>query len=92
MPFTIEDFEREFFKEHSTKMTAEEGREILQSLPAKERLEVLKSLFLLDRADFLQSLPVGTRLAGLSVEQIQQYLDGLTAARKSALCRSKKGK
>jgi hypothetical protein len=69
MPFTMEDFERWYFKEHFAKLTREERREVLQSLPLAERREVL------------QSLPPEERLMGLSAEQIRQYLDQLTAER-----------
>jgi hypothetical protein len=57
MSYTMEDFRRDFFKEHLLKLTPEERRDVLQSLPTEERL------------------------GGLSVEQIRQYLDELTASR-----------
>jgi hypothetical protein len=41
MSFTMEDFEREYIKEHLPKLTPKERREILEALPAKERLEGL---------------------------------------------------
>jgi hypothetical protein len=34
-----------------------------------------------EQQEMLQSLPLETRLAGLSAEQIRQYLDNLTASR-----------
>jgi hypothetical protein len=34
-----------------------------------------------EREEVLRSLPPAERLAGLSAEQIQQYLDGLTTGR-----------
>jgi hypothetical protein len=55
MSFTMEDFRRQFVKEHFPELTLEERREVLNSLPPEERL------------------------AGLSAEQIRQYLDQLTA-------------
>ena len=48
MPYTMEDFQRQFVKEHFSKLTPEE------------------------------------RLAGLSAEQIRQYLDRLSAKRPPA--------
>jgi hypothetical protein len=73
MAFTMEDFKREYIKEHFPRLTPGERREILQSLPPEEQEAVLQSL--------LQSLPPEKRLAGLSAEQIRQYLDQLTAGR-----------
>jgi hypothetical protein len=55
MPFTMEDFRRQFVQDHFPELTEKERREVLQKLPAEERL------------------------AGLSPEQIQQYLDQLSA-------------
>jgi hypothetical protein len=66
MSFTMEDFRRQFIREHLPELTTEERREIVRSLPPE------------DRRAFLQSLPPEERLAGLSAEQIQQYLDRLT--------------
>jgi hypothetical protein len=93
MSYTMADFRRDYFKEQFPRLTPEERREVLQSLPLKERREVLQSLPLKERREVLQSLPPEERrevlqslppeerLAGLSAEQIQQYLDQLTAAR-----------
>jgi hypothetical protein len=69
MSFTMEDFQRQYAKEHFARLTPEERREALESLPPEERRQVL------------QSLPPEERLAGLSAEQIRQYLDQLTAQR-----------
>ncbi|HEV3257013.1 MAG TPA: hypothetical protein VG013_09055 [Gemmataceae bacterium] len=60
MSFTMEDFKREYFKEHFAKLTPEEQRDVLQALPPEKRL------------------------AGLSEEQIRQYLDRLAAGRPAA--------
>src|SRR5262245_13746496 len=57
MPFTMEDFRRQFVKEHFPQLTPEEQQEVLQALPPEKRL------------------------AGLSAEQIRQYLDRLSAER-----------
>jgi hypothetical protein len=55
--YSMEDFNRQFAKEHFKKLTPQERREAPESLPPEERL------------------------AGLSAEQIRQYLDQLTAQR-----------
>jgi hypothetical protein len=68
MSYTMEDFERDYFKEEFAKLPLEKRREILQTLSPQEQQEVL------------QALPPEERLAGLSVEQIRRYLDHLTAA------------
>jgi hypothetical protein len=60
MSYTMEDFIRDYVKEHFAKLTPEERQEALKSLPPEERL------------------------AGLSQEQIQQYLDSLAAGRATA--------
>jgi hypothetical protein len=65
--YTMEDFRRDFAKEHFARLTPEEQREALQALPPEKQQEVL------------QALPLERRLAGLSPEQIRQYLDRLTA-------------
>jgi vacuolar-type H+-ATPase subunit B/Vma2 len=66
MSFTMQDFLRDYFKEHVAKLTPEERRQLVESLPPEERLA---------------GLPPEERLAGLSPEQIQQYLKKLTAGR-----------
>jgi hypothetical protein len=43
MSFTMADFKRQYFKEEFAKLTPEEQREILQSLPAEELLGVLSA-------------------------------------------------
>ena len=67
MPYTMEDFLHDYVKKHFPKLTPQEKRETLERLPPERRREVL------------QALPPEERLAGLSVEQIRQYLDQLTA-------------
>jgi hypothetical protein len=54
MPYTMEDFKRDYFKEHFEQLTPEEQKRLLQSLPLE------------------------TRLADASAEQIRQYLDQLS--------------
>lgn len=91
MSYTMEDFERDYLKEHFTRLKPEERREILQSLSPEEQRaaleglpperlrEVLRLLEAQERRQVLRSLPPEDLLAGLSAEQIRQYLDQLTA-------------
>ena len=60
MSFTMEDFRRQYVKEHFAQLTPKEREEVLLALPPEERL------------------------AGLSAEQIRQYLDRLTSGRPAA--------
>jgi hypothetical protein len=69
MPFTMEDFQRQFVKEHFPKLTPEEQHDVLQALPPEKQQEVL------------DALPPERRLAGLSEDAIRQYLDRLSAGR-----------
>jgi len=68
MSYTMEDFQREYVKDHFSQLTLEEQKEILESLPPEQRL------------------------AGLSPEQIRQYLDQLTGGRPQRAGRSGRGK
>jgi hypothetical protein len=65
MTYTMEDFKRDYIKEHFLKLTPEAQREVLQALPL----------------ELLQALPPEKRLAGLSEEQIRHYLDQMAARR-----------
>jgi hypothetical protein len=60
----MEDFQRDFVKEHFARLTPEEQAEVLRALPPEQRLA---------------GLPPEQRLAGLTAEQIREYLDRLTA-------------
>ena len=60
MSFTMEDFNRQYIKEHFLKLTPEEQEEVLKSLPPE------------------------MRLAGLTAEQIRQYLARLSPERPTA--------
>jgi hypothetical protein len=71
MSYTMEDFQRQYAKEHFKKLTPAERREALESLAPDERRKVL------------QSLPVEELLTFLSAEQIQQLRDQLIAGRPS---------
>lgn len=57
--------------------------ELLRSLSPDKQAELLQSLPTDKQAELLQSLPPEQRLAGLSEDQIRQYLDQLTAGRSS---------
>ena len=98
MAYTMEDFNRDFVKSHFPRLTPEEQEEVLRSLPPERRLaglppekqeEVLQSLPPERR---LAGLPLEERLAGLSAEQIRQYLDRLTAGRTGSTRRPKRKK
>ena len=75
MSYTMEDFRRQYAKEHFAELTPEERREILDQLPAEKRLAGLPP------EQRLAGLPLEQRLAGLSDEQIRQYLDQRVADR-----------
>jgi hypothetical protein len=82
--WTMEDFTRQYVKEHFSRLTPEECREALELLPPEKREEVLRSLPPEER---LAGLAPEQCLAGLSaeqIEQVRQYLDGLAAGRAGA--------
>jgi hypothetical protein len=78
MSWTMEDFNRQYVKEHFPRLTLQEQQEILKSLPPEELREFVQSLPLERR---LAGLSPEARLAGLSDEQIRQLLDRFTAGR-----------
>ncbi len=78
MSFTMEDFKRELSKEYFQKLSPDEQREVLQLLPPEKRREVLNLL------------PPEERLAGLSQEQIRQYLNQMNAGGQPAPRKPKK--
>jgi hypothetical protein len=67
LTFTMEDFNRQYIKEHFALLTPEDQREALERLSPEHRRELLQVL--------LQK----ERLAGLSEEQVRQLLDQLAA-------------
>jgi hypothetical protein len=69
MSYTMEDFKRDYIKEHFAQLTPEEQREALERLSPE------------DRRELLQALPPEERLAGLSEEQVRQLLERLAAGR-----------
>jgi hypothetical protein len=81
MPFTWEDFERQYTIEHFAQLTPQEQRKALERLSPEHRREVLRSLLPKERREILQSLPPEELLGALSPKQIREYLDQLTAGR-----------
>jgi hypothetical protein len=104
MSYTMEDFKRDYVKEHFPKLTPGEQREVWQSLPPRERQELLASLPPEERRELLASLPPGERrellaslpledrLAGLSEEQIRQFLDQLAASQTAPTRKPRRGR
>jgi hypothetical protein len=89
MPYTMEDFDRDFVRTHFVdlppeergaifaSLPPEERRGMVASLPAEERLVLAESLPPKERRELIASLPPEERLAGLSPEQIREYLERL---------------
>jgi hypothetical protein len=77
--WTMEDFTRQYVKEHFSQLTPQEQSEALQRLSPEHRQEVLRSLPEEERRNVLRSLPPEELLGALSAEQIREYLDRLTA-------------
>jgi len=75
MPFTMEDFDNWYTREHFPMLTLEEQREVLERLPPERLREVLKALPAEKR---LAGLSTEERLADLSAEEIRHYLEQLT--------------
>jgi len=80
MPFTMEDFDRQFAREHFRRLSPEQQQEALRTLTPEVRQELL------------QALPPEERLAGLSAEQIRQYLDRLSGGRATSAAKSRRKK
>jgi hypothetical protein len=68
MPFTMDDFNRQYIKEYFPRLTPEEKEQVLRALPPEERL------------------------AGLSAEQIREYLVRLSAKRPSSMRKPRRKK
>jgi hypothetical protein len=79
--FTMEDFNRQYAKEHFPRLTPQEQREALELLSPEQRREVLRSLPPEERREMLQSLPPEELLGALSAKQIHEYLEQLAAGR-----------
>jgi hypothetical protein len=76
MPYTMQDFVRDYMKEHLPELSREEREDVLRSLPVEERLAGIPP------EERLAGIAPEERLAGLSVEQIRRYLDQVTAGYK----------
>src|SRR5262245_55103467 len=59
MSFTMEDFKREYVKEHFKKLSPQEQREALQSLSPEERRELLESWPPEELQEYLDQLTTG---------------------------------
>lgn len=100
MPYTLDDFKRDYLKEQFAKFPPEEQREAFQALPPEQQREVFQALPPEQQREFLRSLPpdvlqflpLEQRLAGLSAEQIRGYLDRLSAAPPAKPRKSRKKK
>jgi hypothetical protein len=85
MPYTMDDFRRDYVKEHFKDLTAEERQEALRGLTAEERQEALRGLPPEERLrglppeERLRGLPPEERLQGLPPEVIEKYLKELKA-------------
>ena len=75
MSYTMADFKRDFVKERFEEMSREERREFLQSVPIPD----------------MQSLPLERKLAGVSEEELRQYLSQREASEQPKP-RKKRGK
>jgi Mg/Co/Ni transporter MgtE len=92
MSYTMEDFKRQYVKEHFARLTPEEQREALERLSPEHRREVLRSLPAQEQEEMVRSLPPEQRLAGLSEEEIRQYLNRLHEDRSVGPRRSRRKK
>jgi hypothetical protein len=77
MSYTMEDFTRDYMKEHFPELSPKDQEEVLQKLPPERLLKVL---------------PVAERLAGLSEQQIRQYLDQMSAGSRQPRGKSRRKK
>lgn len=78
--YTMEDFKRDYVLDHFARLTPKEQRKALENLSPEQRQQVL------------ETLPPAERLAGLTAEQIREYLDQLTTARHGAPRKQKRKK
>jgi hypothetical protein len=77
MPYTMQDFQRDYAKEHFKDLTTQERLECLGRLSAAERRELLAGLPLAERRGLLAELPVAERrklLASLPAEELLELL------------------
>jgi hypothetical protein len=90
--YTMEDFRRDYAKEHFDELTPEQQREALARLSPERRRELLQALLAEERREVLRSLPPEELLGALSAEQIREYLDRRTAGEPKQPRRSRRKK
>lgn len=81
MPYTFEDFVVDYILEHLPELPRDQQRKVLECLAAELRQDLLESQPAEQYREWLQSLPVEERLAGLSEEEIRQYLEQRAVSR-----------
>jgi hypothetical protein len=87
MSYTMQDFLRDYFKKHFPKLTAQERRDVLESLAPEERRQVLESLPPRDLRDVLGGLSPRKRrevLTALPTEEQEAALQELPLERRLA--------
>jgi hypothetical protein len=77
MPYTMQEFMRDYIKDRLPELPQEEREDVLRSLPVEERLA---------------GIPPEDLLAVLPLEQIRQYLDRATAGRKAGVSKPRRKK
>jgi hypothetical protein len=77
MPYTMQDFIRDYIKEHLPELPRDQRVDVLRSLPAEELLAGVPV------EERLASIPAEERLAGIPPEEIRRYLDRVTAGQKA---------
>jgi hypothetical protein len=85
MPYTMEDLRREYWEDRLEEMTPEERQKLFEKLPPQEQQKLLENLPPQVKQKVLEDLPLQQRLAGVSQEEIESYLQGRnkkTAAQK----------
>jgi hypothetical protein len=82
VPYTMEQFRRDYVKEHWLDLTTEERREAMHRLPPEQRREVIMSMSLPpeERREVFTELPPEERLQTLSRQEIEDYLRQLDTA------------
>ena len=81
MSYTMHDFLRDYIKEHFPQLTPQEQQEMFRALPPEKQQEIFRALPPEKQQEMFRALPPEQRMAGLSAEQIRQYLEQLTAQR-----------
>jgi Mg/Co/Ni transporter MgtE len=77
MPYTMQDFQRDYAREHFPHLTPAERRECIARLPAAERIELFTGLSAAERREFFPALPAAERrelFTGLSAAERRQLL------------------